>query len=79
MKPKAYNFDFGIEDDYLVLTWTRLQDTSDVDALLSYPELKMRIKYRDISTDTVSAMLRNLEVPHQFSQAILTLIAAQAA
>ena len=79
MKPESYNFDFGIEDDYLVLTWTRLQHTNDMDALLRYPELKMRIKYRDISTDTVRAMLQDLEVPRQFSRAIMTLIAAQAA
>lgn len=79
MNPEVYNFDFGIEGDYLVLTWTRLQHASDLVALSRYPELKMRFKYRDISTDTVSAMLDNLEVPYQFSQAIQTLIAAQAA
>ncbi len=79
MNPEAYNFDFGIEDDYLVLTWTRLHHASDFFASSRYPELKMRFKYRDISTDTVSAMLKNLEVPQQFDQAIQTLIAAQAA
>lgn len=79
MNPEAFNFDFGIEGDYLVLTWTRLPHTADLVAGSRYPELKMRFKYGDISTDTVGAMLRNLEVPHQFSQAILTLIAAQAA
>ena len=78
MNPDSYNFEFGIEDDYLVLTWTRLEITNDVEALSRYPKLKMRIKYGDISTDTVSAMLQNLQVPRQFSRAILTLIAAQA-
>ena len=79
MNPEAYNFDFGIEDDYLVLTWTRLPQASDLVAMSRYPELKMRFKYRDISTDTVGAMLKNLEVPRQFSEAIQTLIATQAA
>ena len=79
MNPEAYNFDFGIEDDYLVLTWTRLHQASELVAMSRYPELKMRFKYRDISTDTVGAMLKNLEVPRQFSEAIQTLIAAQAA
>lgn len=79
MNPEAFTFDFRIEDDYLVLTWTRLQHYPDLAALSRYPELKMRLNYRDISTDTVSAMLQTLEVPKQFSQAILTLIAAQAA
>ncbi len=79
MNPEAFNFDFGIEGDYLVLTWTRLEHASNLTALSRYPELKMRIKYPDISTDTVRAMLRDLEVPKQLSQAILTLIAAQAA
>ena len=79
MNPDVYNFDFGIEADYLILTWKRLPNTSDREALSRYPELTMRIKYRDISTDTVSVMLKDLEVPHQLSQAILTLLAAQAA
>ena len=79
MNPDVYNFDFGVEDDHLVLTWTRLQHASDEIAQSRYPELSMRIKYRDISSDTVSAMLRDLEVPRQLSQAIMTLIAAQAA
>lgn len=79
MNTEAFNFDFGIEGDYLVLTWTRLQHASDVTALSRYPELTMRFNYREISTDTVGAMLKDLEVPNQFSHAILTLIAAQAA
>ena len=79
MNTEAFNFDFGIEGDYLVLKWTRLEQASDAVAQSRYPELKMRIKYRDISSDTVGAMLKNLEVPQQFSQAIQTLIAAQAA
>ena len=79
MNPEAYNFDFGIEGDYLVFTWIRLQHASDSTAMSRYPELTMRVKYPDISTDTVRAMLRDLEVPQQLSQAILTLIAAQAA
>ena len=79
MNPEAFNFDFGIEGDFLVLKWTRLQQASELTALSRYPELKMRFNYRDISTDTVGAMLKDLEVPHQFSEAIMTLIAAQAA
>ena len=77
MNPEVYNFDFGIDAEYLVFTWTRLQHVSDIDAQSRYPELTMRVKYRDICTDTVIAMLRDLEVPQQISQAILTLIAAQ--
>ena len=77
MNTGAFNFDFGIEGDYLVLKWTRLEQASDAVAQSRYPELKMRIRYREISTDTVGAMLKNLEVPRQFSQAILTLISAQ--
>ena len=79
MNPETYNFDFGVEGDYLVLTWTRLQHASDLTARSRYPEVKMRIKYGDISTDTVSAMLRDLEVPRQLSRAIMTLITTQAA
>ena len=79
MNPEVFNFDFGIEGDYLVLKWTRLQHIPDGTAMSRYPELKLRFNYREISTDTVGAMLKDLEVPRQFSQAILTLIAAQAA
>ena len=79
MNPDVYSFDFGVEADFLVLKWTRLQQASDVEARSRYPELKLRFNYREISTDTVSAMLRDLEVPQQLSQAIQTLIAAQAA
>jgi len=79
MNAETYNFEFGIEADYLVLTWKRLQHTSDLLAESRYPELTMRINFRDISTDTVSVMLKDLEVPRQLSQAIMTLVAAQAA
>ena len=79
MYPQAFKFEFGIEGEYLVLHWTRLSDTSHSFALSTYPELEMRFKYGDIASDTVCAMLRNLEVPDQFSEAIMTLIAAQAA
>ncbi len=79
MNPEAFTFDFEIDGNYLVLTWVRMQGASRLVSGSRYPELKMRFNYRDVSSDTVSAMLKNLEVPRQFSQAILTLIAAQAA
>ncbi len=79
MNPDVYNFDIRINAEYLVFTWIRLQQVSDVDARSRYPELTMRVKYRDICTDTVRAILRDLEVPKQLSQAILTRITAQAA
>ena len=79
MNPYVYHLEFGIEANYVVLTWKRLQQTSDEEALSRYPELTMRINFRDICTDTVSAMLRDLEVPRQLSQAIMTHVNAQAA
>ena len=79
MNPETYNFDFGVEGEYLVLTWTRLQHVPDLTAQSRYPEVTMRIKYGDISKDTVGVMLRDLEVPRQLSRAIMTLISTPAA
>ncbi len=79
MNHEAYRLEIRIDAEYLVFTWIRLQQVSDVDAQSRYPEVTMRVKYRDIFTDTVRAMLRDLEVPQQLSQAILTRITAQAA
>lgn len=78
MNPEAFNFNIAIDDSYIVVRWTRLPHVTDMRALSPYPELELRFNYRDISNDTVRAMLRDMEVPDSLSKPILTRIAANA-
>lgn len=78
MNPEAFKVSFTVDDNIVVLTWKRLQDASDLLAMTQYPELEMRFNHRDISKDTVRAMLRDMEIPDPFSKAIMTRIAANA-
>lgn len=78
MNHQAYNFNVAVDDEFIVVTWTRATAAPDMLALSRYPELQMRFKYRDISTATVSAMLRDMEVPGPLSKAVLTRISANA-
>lgn len=78
MNPEAFKLDVAIDDNFVVVTWTRLPFMSDTMALTRYPELEMRFNYRDISTDTVRAMLRDMDVPGPLSKGIMTRIAANA-
>lgn len=78
MNPEAFNFNVAIDDEFIVVTWTRAPAAPDILALTRYPELQMRFRYRDISTDTVSAMLRDMEVPDPLSKAVMTRISANA-
>jgi len=76
MNPEAFKLDVAIDDNFVVVTWTRLPFRSDIMAMTRYPELEMRFNYRDISTDTVRAMLRDMDVPDPLSKGIMTRIAA---
>lgn len=75
MQRNAYEFSFSIDGDYIKVIWTLVPEL--VGSLANpYPKLEMRFNYADISTDTVQAMLRDMEVPNRFSRAIMTRIAA---
>ncbi len=76
MNPEAFKLDVAIDDNFVVVTWTRLPYMPDIMAMTRYPELEMRFNYRDISTDTVRAMLRDMDVPDPLSKGIMTRIAA---
>ena len=78
MNPEAFKLTFAVDDNVVILTWKRLPYVPDLLAMTLYPELEMRFNYRDISKDTVTAMLRDMEVPDPFSKAIMTRIAANA-
>lgn len=79
MNPEAFKLSFAVDSNFVVLNWKRLPNVPEAMAISRYPELEMRFNYRDISRDTVVAMLRDVEVPESLSKAIMTRIAANAA
>ena len=79
MNQEAFKFDFFIDDEKITVVWKRLPQYSREQALSRYPELKISFTYRDISTDTVLAMLRDMEVPASISKAIMTRVESNAA
>ncbi len=79
MNPEAFKVNLDIDEEYITVRWIREPYVRDMVAMSRYPELQFRFKYRDISKDTVTAMLRDMEVPHSLSKAIMTRIAANTA
>ena len=77
MNPEAFSFNVDIDDEYITVWWRR-SPSSTLDILTRYPELQLRFRYRDISSDTVEAMLRDMEVPDQMSKSIMTRVTANA-
>lgn len=77
MNPGAFSFDVDIDDEYITVRWQR-SPSSTLDMLTRYPELQLRFRYHDISSDTVRAMLRDMEVPDQLSKTIMTRVTANA-
>lgn len=78
MSPEEFNIDFLIDEQYITVVWERLPMSRGILASVRYPKLQMKFKYDDISTDTVQAMLRDMEVPPPLSKAIMTRVAANA-
>ncbi len=76
MNPEAFKFDVDIDDEYIIVRWQRLPSALEI--FSRYPELQLRFKYSDISSDTVKAMLRDMEVPDTLSKTIMTRITANA-
>ncbi len=56
--------------------WNRLPGQSYDGPMSRYLELQMRFTYRDISLDTIGAMLKDMEAPAPISKGILTRITA---
>ena len=79
MNPEAFKLTFAVDNDFITLNWKRMSHVPQALAVSRYPELEMRFNYRDISKDTVVAMLRDMDIPDPLSKAILTRIAANAA
>ena len=78
MNPEAFKIDVAVDNNIVIVKWTRLPYAPDILAMTRYPELEMRFNYRDISSDTVRAMLKDMEVPDPLSKTIMTRIAANA-
>ena len=75
----TFKLTYAFDKDFVILNWKRITPEPGDILTSRYPELEMRINYRDISKDTVVAMLRDLDVPDRVSKSILTYIAANAA
>ena len=70
MNPERFKFNVAIDDNFIIVRWERLPYATDLGTIFQYPELEMRFNYRDISKDTVTAMLRDMEVPGPLYKAI---------
>ena len=79
MNEADFKLQVSIEGDYITALWTKTWDAVTGGARFSrYPEIQIRFKFSDIAEDTVSAMLRDLEVPAPASKAIMTVVSARA-
>ena len=79
MLTEAFDCNVDINDEFITVRWTRLPHVPDTGWLNRYPEFQIRFRYRDISTDTVSSMLKDMDVPSRLQKAIMTRVAANAA
>lgn len=79
MNHDAFRFNFSIDEENITVVWKRLPEYSSGEALSRYPELEISFNYREISSDTVRAMLRDMEVPPSISKAIMTRVESHAA
>ena len=78
MNPSAFKINLSMDGHFITVKWVRLTQDADVTDAPPYRELEFSFKYSDISRDTVKAMLRDMEVPDAFSNAIMTRIHANA-
>lgn len=76
MNPEAFSFNVEIDDEYITVMWQRLPTALEI--ITRYPEFQLRFKYSDISSDTVKAMLRDMDIPDPLSKSIITRISATA-
>ena len=76
MSAEAYNFELCIDGDYIIVKWRQKPDAVPAPR---YEEFDIRFNYRDISRDTVRAMLTDMQVPASASKAIMTRITASPA
>ena len=76
MSAALYIFDVGIDGDYITVKWHRQDDAAHTE---QYPELHFSFNYRDISSDTVSAMLSDMLVPAPLYDSIMTRVTADLA
>ncbi len=78
MLPQQFNFDIDVDEEHITVRWKRLPGQSYDGAMSRYPELQLRFTCRDISLDTIGAMLKEMEAPAPISKGILTRITASA-
>lgn len=78
MDREEFKLNVSIDDSFVVVTWTRLPSVPNILATTRYPEVEIRFNYRDISIDTVRAMLRDMDVPGPLTNGIMTRITANA-
>ena len=71
----AYVYNVEVMGKFITVKWKRDESFEPPGR---YPELQFRFNYRDISSDTVRAMLRDMEVPDPLSKAVMTRITADA-
>ena len=82
-----YNLNVEIDDEHIIVTWKKVPPELAIfseltpqfrEEITRYPQLSIQINYRDIASDTVREMLRDLEIPDSMSKAIMAQIATPA-
>lgn len=75
MNPTGYVYNVEVKGEVITVKWKR---NNEAISLIRYPEIEFSFDYPNISTDTVRAMLRDMEVPDFLANAVMTRIAADA-
>ncbi len=74
MKHGDFEINIEVDADTISVTWKRLPLPPGVVPVSRYSEFQLEFNYRDILSDTVWSMLRNMHVPKAQSNSILTLV-----
>ena len=71
----AYIYNVEVMGKFITVKWKRDESFEPPGR---YPELEFKFDYRNISADTVRAMLRDMEVPAFLANAVMTRVTAEA-
>lgn len=75
MSSQAFIYNVEVKGNLITVKWKHAEGIMPIPL---YPELEFTFDYLNISTDTVRAMLRDMEVPDFLANAVMTRITADA-
>ena len=75
LDPTGYVFSVEVKGEVITVKWKR---NNEAISLIRYPAIEFSFDYPNISSDTVKAILRDMEVPDFLANAVMTRISADA-